>query len=56
MLPLKYLSNFWRTCNMPLINCEINLVLTWSDRRFTIDNPIENQEPTFTNVSNCLNN
>ena len=28
-VPLKYLSNFWRTCKMPLINCEVNLVLTW---------------------------
>ena len=25
---LKYLSNFWRTLKMPLINCEINLILT----------------------------
>ena len=25
MVPLKYLSNFWRTLEMPLINCEINL-------------------------------
>ena len=29
-VPLKYLSNFWRTLEMPLINCEINLILTWS--------------------------
>ena len=28
MVPLKYLSNFWRTLKIPLINCEINLVLT----------------------------
>ena len=28
MAPLKYLSNFWRTLLMPLINCEINLILT----------------------------
>ena len=28
--PLKYLSNFWRTLEMPLINCEANLILTWS--------------------------
>ena len=28
--PLKYLSNFWRTLEMPLINCEVNLILTWS--------------------------
>ena len=24
MVPLKYLSNFWRTLKIPLINCEIN--------------------------------
>ena len=28
MVPLKYLSNFWRTLEMRLINCEINLILT----------------------------
>ena len=27
MVPLKYLSNFWRTLEMPLINCEISLQL-----------------------------
>ena len=27
-VPLKYLSNFWRTLEMPLINCEINFILT----------------------------
>ena len=30
MVPLKYLSNFWKTLEMPLINCEVNLILTWS--------------------------
>ena len=30
MVPLKYLSNFWRTLEMPLINCKVNLILTWS--------------------------
>ena len=25
--PLKYLSHFWRTLEMPLIICEINLIL-----------------------------
>ena len=30
MVPLKYLSNDWRTLEMPLINCEIYLILTWS--------------------------
>ena len=28
MVPLKYLSNFWRTLEMPLINCEVNFILT----------------------------
>ena len=28
IVPLKYVSNFWRTLEMPLINCEINLNLT----------------------------
>ena len=30
IVPLKYLSNFWRTLEMLLINCEVNLILTWS--------------------------
>ena len=30
IVPLKYLSNFWRTLEMPLINCEVHLILTWS--------------------------
>ena len=32
MVPLKYLSNFWRTLEMPLINCENNLQLKWSKK------------------------
>ena len=28
IVPLKYSSNFWRTLEMPLINCEVNLILT----------------------------
>ena len=30
IVQLKYLSNFWRTLEMPLINCEVNLIFTWS--------------------------
>ena len=30
IVPLKYLSYFWRTLKMPLINCKVNLILTWS--------------------------
>ena len=28
VIPLKHLSNFWRNLNIPLINCEIELILT----------------------------
>ena len=30
VIPLKHLSNFWRSLNIPLINCEVELILTWS--------------------------
>ena len=29
MFPLKYLSNIWRTLEMPLINCEDEVILNW---------------------------
>ena len=31
-VPLKYLSNFWRSLEMPLINCKIELSLNWIER------------------------
>ena len=30
VVPLKYLSNFWRSLEMPLINCKIEVSLTWN--------------------------
>ena len=30
-VPLKHLNNFWRTLDIPLINCEVSLTLTWSE-------------------------
>ena len=44
----NFFYNFWRTLEISLINCEINLILTWPNRCFIIDKPIDNQEPTFT--------
>ena len=29
-IPLKYLGNFWRALNIPLINCEVSLELKWN--------------------------
>ena len=48
MVPLKYLSNFWRTLEMPLINCEVELILTWSAGCVIIYTDVANQFPTFT--------
>ena len=28
-IPLKYLRNFWRVLNIPLISCEVSLELKW---------------------------
>ena len=47
MIPLKYLSNFWRTLEMPLINCEVNLILTWSSTCVLVATNIDGQNATF---------
>ena len=30
VVPLRYLSNFWRFLDLPLINCKVELDLSWS--------------------------
>ena len=35
--PLKHLSNFWRHLDIPLINCEVELILTWFKNYVLID-------------------
>ena len=47
MVPLKYLSNYWRTLEMPLINCEISIILTWSANCVIIYMNVANQGTTF---------
>ena len=48
MVPLKYLSNFWRTLETLSINGEIELVLTWSRNSVIISTNIADQISTFT--------
>ena len=48
MVPLKYLSNFWRTPKMYLINSEVELILTWSASCVMIYTDVAEQVPTFT--------
>ena len=35
VVPLKYQNNLWRALNMPLINCEVSLILNWSKECIT---------------------
>ena len=46
MVTSKYLSNFWGTLKMSLINCEMNLFLTWSVN-CVVSRAAENQATTF---------
>ena len=46
MVTSKYLSNFWGTLKMSLINCEMNLFLTWSVN-CVVSSAAENQPTTF---------
>ena len=39
IVPLKYLSNFWRTLEMLLINCEVSLFLTWPSTYVITNSP-----------------
>ena len=48
MVPLIYLSNFWRTLGMPLINCEVELILNWLANCVIIYTDVNDQVPTFT--------
>ena len=47
MVPLTYLSNFWRTLEMPLINCEITFDLNRSEKCIMVATNIANQGATF---------
>ena len=47
IVPLKYLSNFWKTLQKPLINGEINLILTWSVNCVIVSTSVSNQNATF---------
>ena len=47
MVPIEYLSNFGRTLEMPLINCEIILDLNWSENCATVATNVAAQATTF---------
>ena len=45
-LPLKYLSNFWRLLEIPLINFKVELSLSWNEN--CILTSLDDGNPTFT--------
>ena len=47
MVLLKYLSNFWRTLEMPLMNCEVNLILTWYENCVIVSTNVTNEGAIF---------
>ena len=47
MVSLKYLSSFWRTLEMPLINFEVNLIVIWTANCVIVSTNVGNQNATF---------
>ena len=47
MVPLNYLSNFGRALEIPIINCEIKLILIWSTNCVIVSSTVANQNATF---------
>ena len=59
VIPLKHLSNFWRSLDILLINCEVELILTWSKNCALADITVraaENNKDCSTNWIRVSNN
>ena len=59
VVPLKHLSNFWRSLNIPLINCEVELILIWFKNCMLIDKSTRdanyNADPQVSEINNPEN-
>ena len=59
VMPLKHLGNFWRNLSIPLINCEVELILTWFKICVVIDkltrNADYNADPIVREIDNPQN-
>ena len=58
VIPLKQLSNFWRTLNIPWINCEKELILSWCKNCVLADMTAATNPPTglkfLITAQNCI--
>ena len=55
-MPLTYLSNFWRTVEIPLINCEASLTLTWSENCVLTSKATREADPDVNPAVDEINN
>ena len=53
---LKYLRNVWKTLDIPLINCEINLILTWSENCVLTSKATRDANPDVNLAVAAINN
>ena len=49
-VPLKYLSNFWRSLEMPLINCKAELKLKWTKFCVLSAGRADNADANYNNI------
>ena len=58
-MSLKYLNKFWKVLDIPWINCEINLILTWSENCVITSKATRDADsdadPAVTTVNNPTN-
>ena len=54
--PLKYLNNFWRTLDVPLINCSISLILTWAENCLLTSKETRDANPNVNPAIAAVNN
>ena len=55
-MPLNYLSNFWRILDVPLINSEINHILTWSKNCILTSKATRDANPNVDPAVAAINN
>ena len=55
-MPLKYLSNFWRTLDIPLINWKVSLTLTWSEKCIITSKATREADPDADSAVAGINN
>ena len=55
-MPLKHLSNFWKTLDILLINCEINLILTWPENCLLTSKSTRDADPDADPALSEVNN